>query len=187
MQKMTTVFRAQPSNSPPAPFVIRQATGSADLAAVRACFNAYTAWLNEDIAFQNYAAELDGLPGKYAGPSGALLLAVDTSTSSILGCVAMRPLNMDPEFLLSRRKQAQYCELKRLFVYPEARGRQVSRALLREAVSRAEKAGYHEVLLDTMAKMQAAIKLYVSEGFERTLPYNSSPLDGVMYFTRILR
>lgn len=187
MQTTATVTQAKKYNSPPTPFIIRQAVGATDLAAVRACFNAYTTWLDEDIAFQNYAAELDGLPGKYAAPSGALLLAVDTSTDSILGCVAMRPLEPEPDFLLHRRTDARYCEFKRLFVYPEARGRQVSRALVREAVSRAEKAGYHEVLLDTMKKMQAAVNLYVSEGFERTAPYNFSPLDGTMYFTKRLR
>ncbi|OAQ82517.1 GCN5-related N-acetyltransferase (GNAT) domain-containingprotein [Purpureocillium lilacinum] len=170
----------------PAPLVIRQVEAAADIAAAERCFDTYTEWLDMDISFQDYAAERKGLPGKYAAPSGALLLAVDPLSDSVLGCIAMRPIELGPEFLRQRRPDARYCEIKRLFVYPAARGRQVSRALVREVTRRAREVGYSEVLLDTMTKMQAAVKLYISEGFEETAPYNASPLDGVMYFSKKL-
>ncbi|KAL7947842.1 acyl-CoA N-acyltransferase [Trichoderma barbatum] len=166
--------------------LVRQATSSPDIAAVAECFKAYTTWLDEDLTHQNYTAELDGLPGKYAPPTGGLFLAVDAATDSVLGCIALRPLNLESVYLNSRPAGLRYCELKRLFVYPEARGRQVARTLLVEAVKCAQAMGYDEMLLDTLSKMSAAISLYKSEGFVAADPYNSSPLQGTLYFTKQL-
>ncbi|KAJ6438785.1 GCN5-related N-acetyltransferase (GNAT) domain-containingprotein [Purpureocillium lavendulum] len=188
MPGSTNAHPTEPSVPAPPSVVIRQAEGADDIAAVERCFDTYTQWLDMDISFQDYEAERNGLPGKYAAPSGALLLAVDGDgpSQNVLGCIAMRPIELDGPYMRHRPSDGRYCEVKRLFVYPEARGRQVSRALVREVTKRAAEAGYSEVLLDTMAKMQAAVKLYVSEGFEETLAYNASPLDGVMYFSKKL-
>lgn len=166
------------------PVCIRQAAAPADIAAVRECFQAYTEWLNEDISFQDYTAELDGLPGKYTPPSGALLLAVDPSGHQVLGCIAMRPVQLKPAYLCNRKAGVKVCEMKRLFVYPQARGRRIASALVRRAVALARKAGHDEIVLDTMARMQPAINLYESEGFVRTTPYYFNPLPGVLYFTK---
>ncbi|CAH0041335.1 unnamed protein product [Clonostachys rhizophaga] len=171
----------------PAAVTIRQASEPGDIDEVRKCFQVYTTWLDEDISFQNFDAEFQGLPGKYAPPSGALLLALDSNTGAILGCVAMRPLHLEQQYLSQRQFDAPLCEMKRLFVYPEARGRQVSRALVREVVKRAAEAGYDEILLDTLGKMQAAINLYISEGFEETAPYTFNSLEGAMFFTKKLK
>ncbi|KAI3543300.1 hypothetical protein CSPX01_06296 [Colletotrichum filicis] len=170
----------------PTPVIVRQATGAADMTAAKKCFAAYTEWLDEDISFQNYAEELKDLPGKYSPPSGALLLAVDSTSRNILGCIAMRPLHLESRYLLDRRPDARYCEVKRLFVYPEARGKQVARLLVCEVLRRAEEQGYDEALLDTMTKMQAAIGLYASEGFKETSPYYHNPLNGAMYMFKRL-
>ncbi|PHH90028.1 hypothetical protein CDD83_4682 [Cordyceps sp. RAO-2017] len=157
------------------------------MAAVRACFGAYTAWLDEDISFQNYAAELGGLPGQYAAAAGGALLLAVNAGGQILGCVAMRPLTVGPRYAAGRRAGgARVCEMKRLFVYPEARGRRVSRALVRELVRTAREAGYDEMVLDTMARMRAAIGLYASEAFVPTEPYCFNPLDGVLFFSKRL-
>ncbi|KPV50659.1 hypothetical protein SE17_25615, partial [Kouleothrix aurantiaca] len=50
-----------------------------------------------------FAAELAGLPGKYAPPDGQLLLA--RADGAAAGCVALR------------RIDANTCEMKRMFVY----------------------------------------------------------------------
>ncbi|RDA86902.1 hypothetical protein CP532_1881 [Ophiocordyceps camponoti-leonardi (nom. inval.)] len=162
------------------PFRIRPAKWPDDLEAIRACFSAYVDWLGEDLSFQGYANELDTLPGLYAPPAGALLLAVDAvSRDQVLGCVAVRPLEIG-----HGRRRA--CEMKRLFVWPEARGRGVSRALVRHVVQKAEEAGYDEMLLDTLPRMLAAIGLYTSEGFVPTEPYYHNPLGGTIYMTKRL-
>jgi hypothetical protein len=66
-------------------------TSEVHLSTVRSLFTAYTKWLDLDLTFQNYAAELAALPGTYAPPSGALLLALDTDSSTPLSIIALRP------------------------------------------------------------------------------------------------
>lgn len=165
--------------------VIRQAESPEDLAAVVQCFHTYTEWLDEDLSHQNYASELADLPGKYASPTGALLLAVDSETSTALGCVALRPLKLPPGH--PRDRPGHRCaEMKRLFVYPAARGRQVARKLLLELMKRAKDEGYGEVFLDTLSRMEAAIKLYKTEGFAEVEAYNNSPYVGTVYLAKEL-
>ncbi|KAJ6508870.1 acyl-CoA N-acyltransferase [Mycena sanguinolenta] len=141
----------------------------AHLDAVRALFTAYTTWLDLDLTFQNYAAELAALPGKYAPPSGALLLALDADEKTPLGVIALRPLTL--------HESTRYCELKRLYTVPEARGRGVARALVRAALDEARKAGYEAAVLDTLRKMEAARGLYASEGFTERGRYYETPLE----------
>ncbi|KAH7157978.1 acyl-CoA N-acyltransferase [Dactylonectria estremocensis] len=163
---------------------IAQATTSADLASIAKCFRAYTEWLDLDLTFQNFATELHDLPGKYAPPTGALLLARDCQTDEVLGCIGLRPLDFQQEYRARYPGGVRYCEVKRLFVYPAARGRRVARALVAEALKIAEAEGYGEVLLDTLATMKPAIALYKSEGFIEAEPYYFSPLDGTVYMSK---
>ncbi|TPX07439.1 uncharacterized protein E0L32_002091 [Thyridium curvatum] len=158
-------------NPPPQDLVIRQAISVSDIDAATSCFRAYTEWLNMDLAFQDFGTEISTLPGKYAAPKGALLLACDPCSQEVLGCIAMRPLDLQPEFRTKRRADAKYCELKRLYVYPSARGRNIARRLVVEALRAAKDQGYNEALLDTLESMTAAISLYRSLGFEETERY----------------
>jgi ribosomal protein S18 acetylase RimI-like enzyme len=155
------------------------------LSIVRSLFTAYTMWLDLDLTFQNYAAELAALPGAYAPPSGALLLALDTDSSTPLGVIALRPFTYDNptgDGSTSDRR----CELKRLYTVPEARGRGVARALVREALEIARGAGYQVALLDTLEKMNAARGLYASEGFVERGKYYETPLEDTVFMEKRL-
>lgn len=167
---------------------IRQATTPQDIQAFKDCLNAYMEWLDEDVSFQNYDEEKSSLPGAYVPPFGALLLAVDSSSDEVLGCVAIRPLKAShdqSEDSVSEQGHKR-CEMKRLFVYPAARGRQVARLLIRESLVRATEGGYRDVVLDSLPKMTAALALYKSEGFEEISPYYHSPIPGTIFLKKIL-
>ena len=169
------------------PVLIRQAASPANIQAVIACFNAYMSWLDEDVSFQDYDDEKKILPGAYSPPTGALLLAVDAETDQTLGCIAFRPLRLHAPYADSLGAGRTGCEMKRLFVFPEARGRRVSRLLIGEALTRARDGGYDDIVLDTLPKMTTALALYKSEGFEEMARYYYSPLPGTVYLRKRLR
>lgn len=142
-----------------------------DIAALRAIFTEYARTLNVDLCFQNFESELAELPGDYAAPRGALLLAeVDGATA---GCCALRPLDT-----------ADYpnaSEMKRLFVRKAFRGFGLGRELASAMLDMARQAGYACVLLDTLDDMEAARALYAELGFEEIPPYYHNPIAGAHY------
>jgi ribosomal protein S18 acetylase RimI-like enzyme len=147
-----------------------------DLAVVRELLVEYVDSLGFSLGYQDFDREFAELPGAYASPSGALLVArVDGAAA---GCVAMRRLD------------GEICEMKRLYVRPQHRrigGVSVGRALATSVVAEARAAGYVRMRLDTVATtMGAAIALYRSMGFVEIPPYYASPLADTMYMELIL-
>jgi ribosomal protein S18 acetylase RimI-like enzyme len=159
-----------------ASFVIRQAASAADMETARSLFLEYAAWLQIDLCFQGFTEELASLPGAYAPPGGRLLLAEDGATA---GCVALRRLAVEPS--------GDTCELKRLWVRPGFRGRQLGRTLTAEALAAARAIGYRQIKLDTLpAIMPAAVALYRELGFTDCPPYYHSPIPGSLYMECVL-
>jgi len=111
--------------------VIRDARDPGDIPAIRRLFEAYAASLDVDLCFQNFAQELAALPGDYAPPRGALLVA--ERGDAHVGCVALRPLGDDAG--------AKVGEVKRLYVVPEARGTRTGRGLMHALIEHDERAG----------------------------------------------
>lgn len=157
----------------PPSFRILPVRSHADLAHVAALFDAYAASLDIDLAYQGYEAERAGLPGRYAPPAGALLLALDGGGKP-LGCVALR------------RVSPSACEMKRLYVAPAGRGLGLGRALAEAAIQTARAAGYEELRLDTLPSMGAAIALYERMGFARIAPYYEGAPAGTIFLGRRL-
>jgi putative acetyltransferase len=141
--------------------------GPQHLDTVRMLFREYEAMLGEDLCFQGFEEELAGLPGKYAPPSGRLLIALEDGEAA--GCVAVRPID------------EHTCEMKRLFVRPAFRGVKLGRQLAVRSIEEARAAGYSSMLLDTLDRLAAARALYRSLGFEEVAPYYRNPLPGVVY------
>jgi ribosomal protein S18 acetylase RimI-like enzyme len=150
-------------------YTIRQVTTTEDLLAITNLFKAYTAWLDLDLTFQDFTTELASLPGKYASPSGALLLARSPDCIP-LGCVALRPMD-----------SPGVCEMKRLYVAPEGRGLGLGKKLVGKVLLEAKRIGYQSMRLDTLPRMQSAVALYEKFGFVKILPYYETPLEGTLF------
>lgn len=159
----------------PSQFRIAPAATPGDLAAVADLFRAYAASLDVDLAYQGFEQELLGLPGKYAPPLGALLLARSREDAAI-GCVALRPME-DPA----------RCEMKRLYVAPEGRGSGLGKALVDAVCNEARRIGYREMRLDSLPSMTAAVALYRASGFQEIPPYYDTPVSGTVFLRRVLR
>ena len=146
-------------------------TTDSELQAAHAIFSEYASTLSVDLDFQDFSAELAGLPGDYAAPRGALLLArVD---GAVAGCCALRPLD-DVDY-------ANASEMKRLYVRPAFRGFGLGRMLAEAILDAARQRGYACVLLDTLDDMEAARSLYEELGFEEVPPYYHNPIAGAHY------
>jgi putative acetyltransferase len=150
-----------------------------DYEAVKALFIEYGESLGFSLAYQGFESELAELPGRYAPPHGALLLARADGVAA--GVVGVRQL------------AAEVCEMKRLYVRPTYRplrtggGLSIGRALAFAIVAEARALGYRRLRLDTIAgRMDAAIRLYESMGFREISPYYPSRVPGTLYLELML-
>ena len=149
-----------------------EAVSEDQLKHIRELFREYADALNFNLCFQSFSSELDALPGEYASPSGRLLLAEVDGRAA--GCVALR--RIDPE----------NCEMKRLFVRPEYRGRGIGRALALEIIRTAGSVGYSRMRLDSIDTMRSALNLYRSLGFKEIEAYRYNPIRGAVYMELLL-
>lgn len=157
-----------------ATFAILPVRSPEDLADTIRLFTTYANSLGVDLAYQGFAAEMAAMPGKYAPPQGELLLARGTNGEAI-GCVGLRAI--DPRGC---------CEMKRLYVTPQARGLGLGKALVDAVVAAAERIGYREIRLDTLPTMDEAIGLYAKLGFEPIAPYYVTPIEGTRFMAKQL-
>ena len=141
------------------------------LDSARELIREYGGSLGIDLAFQNFEAELAALPGEYAGPSGALLVALVDGQPA--GCGAMRALP-DADY-------PNACEMKRLYVRRGFRRFGLGRRLAQALIELARQARYSTLLLDTLDDMEAARELYASLGFDDIPPYYFNPIAGAHY------
>ncbi len=142
-----------------------------ELNAARGLIREYATSLTVSLCFQGFEDELAQLPGEYAEPRGALLLAL--IDDRLAGCCALRPLD-----------SADYpnaCEMKRLFVRSDFRKSGIGRQLAEAILDRARQAGYESVLLDTLDEMESARALYQDLGFVEIPPYYHNPIEGAHY------
>src|ERR1700730_1161086 len=112
----------------PAPSVgkgllLAQDESRVQIAQARELFLEYAGSLGFSLCFQNFDQELAGLPGDYAPPDGRPLLA--TYESHPAGCVALHKI------------EAGICEMKRLYLRPQFRGKRLGRALADRIIAEA--------------------------------------------------
>ena len=140
---------------------IAQASTTEEIAIAWTLFKELAAWLGIDLSFQNFDEELANLPSDYAPPDGRLLLAqCGTATA---GCVALRRFN------------DRTCGMKRTWVRPQFRRKQIGRVLAEYVIVEARSVGSREMLLDSLPSLTSAINLYKSLGFESIAAYRYNP------------
>ena len=143
-----------------------------DIPEVRAMLREYLAWIGLDLAFQEIDEEIADLPGDYDEPTGALLVAEENH--HLIGMIALRPLS------------GSICEMKRLWVRPEGRGRGVAKELVAQILDQARSLNYDEIRLDTLPMMSDAQSLYESLGFHDIAPYYETPIKGTRFMAKRL-
>ncbi len=151
---------------------IRQAIFPDDAAGVLDIWREYVDSPNTSLSYQNYEAEFTNIPGKYASPAGAILIAEERSI--IIGCIAMRRVTLD------------ICEMKRLYVRPSGRGQNLGRKLVKQLILQALQSGYREMRLDVLAEFKHAQALYASMGFTAAEPISHNPVEGTRFLGLIL-
>jgi len=150
------------------------AASPSHLDAVRSLMRQYIAWhrlrhapfraiIDRYFDQQSFETELAGLPGEFAPPQGRILLGYANGRPA--GMVALRDLG------------GGLCEMKRMFVAPDAHGLGLGRALARRLIEEARIIGYKTMRLDTGPLQHEAHRLYASLGFCRTDPYGRHDAD----------
>ena len=141
---------------------------------VQALFSEYTQMLKRmepDMArcleYQDYSREILHPEDKYGLPQGRLYIV--WADGKPAGCIGMHKLNENS------------CEMKRLYVKPEYRGRKLASLLIDRILEDARKIGYREMVLDTLTFLDAAISLYRKYGFCETEAYYENPVEGAVY------
>ena len=154
------------------PVEIAPPRSPADDDAIKALMREYSGSLGFSLAYQDFEREMDDFPGKYAAPDGALLLA--TVGGKAAGTVALRKLDEG------------ICEMKRLYVAPQARGQHLGQRLVEAVIADAKSIGYRRLYLDTLPEMAAAQRLYARLGFVETGAYVHNPVAGAKFFVLTL-
>jgi len=149
-------------------FEICQAESVSQIAFLRELFVEYAQSLGFSLCFQGFDQELAGLPGDYALPEGRLLLL--TFANDAAGCVALHKID------------GSICEMKRLYVRPQFRGKGVGKILAERVIAEAREIGYTKLRLDTVEPvMRTAVAMYRNLGFRDITPYRENPIEGALY------
>ncbi|OGU12944.1 MAG: hypothetical protein A2X61_09155 [Ignavibacteria bacterium GWB2_35_12] len=139
---------------------------------VRSLFIEYSEELGFELDFQDFNKELEQLPGKYSAPDGLLLLAY--YYDSIAGCVGLCRFEQD------------ICEMKRLYIKPEFRGKGIGIKLSEAVIYEAKKIGYDKMRLDTISYMKEAIGIYRKLGFYEIRKYRHNPFSDAVFMELVL-
>ncbi|MGA2414244.1 MAG: GNAT family N-acetyltransferase [Candidatus Sulfotelmatobacter sp.] len=147
---------------------LTQAESPKQVAQARELFLEYAQSLGFSLCFQNFDQELASLPGDYAPPEGRLMLG--EYDGELAACGALHKLD------------SEICEMKRLYLRPNFRGKGLGRALAERIVAEARQMGYRRMRLDTVEPlMKDAVVMYRRLGFKEIEPYRANPIAGAMY------
>lgn len=169
----SSAFSAHSGSSAVRSFSFVQAETTPQIAQARELFLEYAQSLGFSLCFQSFDQELAQLPGGYAPPEGRVLLA--EYDGELAGCVALHKL------------EERICEMKRLYLRPQFRGKGLGRALADRIITEARHIGYERLRLDTVEPMMKdAVAMYRRLGFREIAPYCANPMAGALYMELLL-
>lgn len=119
------------------------------------------------LKIQHYDDEIKNLESKYGQPYGRLYIAYCKGEPA--GCIGLRKID------------DRICEMKRLYVRPGFRGKNIGKQLIRRIIEDAKEIGYAHMLLDTLPFLESALHLYKGFGFYEIESYNDSPVSASIY------
>lgn len=146
---------------------LKEAISGPDYQIATDLFKEYASQIGVDLQFQNFNTELENIATQYSRPEGVLIIVYDNQLP--LGCFGVRKLDNE------------ICELKRMYLRNEARGRGLGKQLLTKSMQLGKELGYEKMRLDTLPSMQTAIGLYKKIGFYEIPPYRYNPIEGTKY------
>ena len=142
------------------------ATTEEDFRQARTLLREYEDFVEVDLCFQGFEEELGNLERVYGLPGGRFLLLRQGGQTA--GCVALRDLGNG------------VCEMKRLFLRTEFRGKGLGRLCAERIIQTARDMGFVAMRLDTLPIMREAIDLYRSMGFREIGNYAENPVKGAL-------
>jgi ribosomal protein S18 acetylase RimI-like enzyme len=152
-------------------FIYKKLETDEEIIAAKNLILEYIQWLDQDLCYQNINDELNNFPEKYKEPEGAFIIAKDNS--NIVGCVGIRKI------------ENNICEMKRLFVNDNYKGKGIGKRLVEIIIEEAKNKNYKKIRLDTLGTMESALKIYYKNGFNKIEPYYNNPGDNVIYLEKI--
>ncbi len=137
--------------------------GPADHEGVARELAEYFAFLGEEVDASGIDHDVVDWQAHYDGIAGVMLIVVDPA-GQIVGTAGVR------------RLEAGVTELKRMWLRPACRGRGLARRLMDRVLEEARALGGRVLRLDSERRLEAAVRLYRSYGFQEIPDYNHNPL-----------
>jgi len=147
--------------------LIRQCASNDDFDQAKTLILDYARFLKMDLSFQDFDSELEQLSSMYNEPTGAFFLLWDDEL--LIGGGGIRKFEIG------------IGEIKRMYIYPDKRGKKLGLLLLDTLVQAAKDLGFSLVRLDTVRWLPEALSLYEKYGFREIGPYRFNPDPEAVY------
>ena len=152
--------------------VYKKLETEAEIIEVKNLILEYIKWLNTDLCFQNIDDELNYFPDKYKEPEGTFIIAKENN--KVVGIIGLKKL------------ENKICEMKRLFVSDNYKGKGIGKRLVEIIIKEAKIKQYERIRLDTLDTMETALKIYYKNDFYKIEPYYNNPVDGAVYLEKYI-
>ncbi|PTB19410.1 GNAT family N-acetyltransferase [Trinickia symbiotica] len=147
--------------------IVREAVFPADTRALVAVIHEYVRWLDMDLSYRGFDAEMNAFERIYTLPSGMFFIA--DADGEVAGCAGLL------------RHTAETAELKRLYVREAFRGLSLGETLVTSVIRKAKTLGFSKLVLDSVPQTRFAQRIYERLGFVEITPFYENPVEGTRF------